>query len=1367
VNPNFIYDPFAFDNITRVFDEAQQEYLCACNAYYTNTSPDLNDCANYTYLAPDPHVNLTAPTFGPDHGQAPPAKNNDDNAQSDDGDSGGLSSTEQGLAIGLSVGSVVLIGVAQAIYAQWQKQATSAAKKVAQEATFELVESISSSSESSRVGRPQKHVSARTGCLIMIICLLQVILTVQAIQEPLDEYWWSKGPAMSSAGHDDYFQRQGFGGPIYLDNSKYSDQAALYSYAQNAAMNRIPGPFNTKGEQTNSLYYINMVTGQFGMVDYSRQVGEPVVELYDKQLETQLEDYRARGLIRQETSFNLGSIHEGFQDRRLYAHDDITKHPEFGGVFGSVGAFAQTSSQELFSDLAVFPYKFNTPLRGTSATSKKCPDDRLVSTHVYPGTNTIGTEYVWPGTDRVVYNNRYMLRERSCRFTTTTNTRDVRVGAAMVTPQDVTWSMFQYEGIPKHGTWYWDALDPVTTYYALNLCDTKGPAWDACGGPTRGRCISIPATSDTNQAGFRTRWQEDFRLESWVPNVITSWSMNGAYRVRGCRCNDGFTGLKCEKSCPVDMSKVRGRDSPVCSFRGTCDSDQLVTDPNTHRPCQCATGCRCNRGYRGARCEIAVQSKGLYPSMFFPEKYALENFKTCCPDGVPDCSTRSTHSVRGSEAVRYIKPTKPCVGSINTTCGIANEFGTRTHEELDGKPMKGLEFTPRSNAEWDAAMTVHLTAKQEFDMLGNDPCGQSATLHGYAGVANNGRGQCWSGLDYGDIKRSSTFCWCNPHIDVPSYHMSVDAKGVENITFSTTGVAVVRRRGFFGSGCKQRTCTARKNQVWILDLPNSWNPKWVTLEALKDSNGYALQCSGHSSAAFNGNSTKYDDDKQPCNDKAYMKGGQLMNVNTDGRCQQCDHGWGLYAGIYAKHLHDMIPVYGGEFNDQGVCSFKTYHSIGGKQCGGYYKDVLGVRESSRAPLPYEQQRPQSLFYIGGGCDCGPPEWGLKKVERYGDICQRSCTGIKNTAAIPKEWFDSTGAFISNEDISVLVDADPPMCGGYKQGTCRPIVGPQGTEGGWDGFNSACLCNAGYNGPECAIVPEMWHNGKVCGTYGEAMPPTHTKQFSQHLDEDFFFRSIVPLQREQLMSKTAYSGHTCRCPPALVEKGWALFGHICGPTCNALKSPITHQICGGPEQGKCIDNPYPNTIGKICRCEKGWGGEYCDKRILFDELNLECGGPDRGQIVFTGAYNLTQRCECIPPFVPNTHDVRMNGTCWQDCPINPVTKLKCSGEDQGYCSLDTKVDGLNGRGTFNDNVCTCVENAFKGADCSKQLVAVYSTQSGRKMPCTGHGIPDKEQNGFCLCFPGWIGFACEIYEPNRQCGTGQTFLDHEGLGYTVS
>jgi hypothetical protein len=383
----------------------------------------------------------------------------------------------------------------------------------------------------------------------------------------------------------------------------------------------------------------------------------------------------------------------------------------------------------------------------------------------------------------------------------------------------------------------------------------------------------------------------------------------------------------------------------------------------------------------------------------------------------------------------------------------------------------------------------------------------------------------------------------------------------------------------------------------------------------------------------------------------------------------------------------------------------------------------------------------------------------------GGICQRTCAGNTSVAVIPIDFFDYTGAFKSNEDWSILIAPDPPRCGGYKQGICRPI-----NNHGYDGWNSACLCNAGYNGPECAKDETMWKNGKVCGDDAEPyMPerPAGATKYSNFMDEDFFHRSIVPLQREGLLSKTAYSGHKCRCKDYAVAAGWEMDGNFCGPSCDTLRSPLFgNLICSGAAQGTCISSPYPGAVGKVCQCAKGWAGEKCDIQILTDKLGRQCGGSDRGKIVFKDAFNMTQRCDCVAPFVPNPIAGEMNGTCWADCPVNPITKQKCTGEDQGACTLDLMNDGLNGKGTKNDNICKCTEGAYEGKDCSTKLVAVYTTQSGRVMPCTGHGSPDPDRNGFCRCDPGWIGFACEIYSPNRQCGTGQTFLDHEALGYNV-
>lgn len=1289
-NPNYTSDPFAFDNITREYDEDTQQYVCTCNAYYTNTSPDMNDCGNYTYLAPDPRWNLSGNIYGPDYDNIP----NTPTTSSSGG--GGLSSAEQALAIGLSVGMVVLVGAVQGLSTWFKgaKVATEAGEKIVSsvvEGTLDGIKSTmgpeTSSSSSSKLGT---RVTLQLSLLAMV-CLLAMEVQSADSENPLDSDWWAKS---------DWSPKNP--GVFYTPAIWNHQSARDIALAEQSKTNRVRGNYRIPMSTAN----------QQGRLQYVSQYG-----------------------AFPEISFTLGQgVTTGWQSKGAWTEQ--TSHPAYSNEYwmGTSWPYADAIN----------------PKKGTP----KCADSHLVSSSLHGGSPTPLSLLPFEAEKKGL---RLQSRERTCKFSNADQSIPNRVGMATMTLNTLTWSMFQYA---VSNASPFQAIDVWTTYFALNICsmsDSEQP----CG--AFGTCVIRSGMPADNSGSFMSYKDQFIDLEVYTKfNIFIgdmtnteSWAMHGEYLLRGCHCSNGHRGLRCQERCPVITPGVI---TAVCSNRGTCASGKTVTNPITLRTCLCEGGCTCERGWSGDRCDLAVQSKELY---IFGDATNVEltDIGECCPDGVTDCSVRTNAFTSKDDTISVI-PRIPCPGPIGSSCGAA---GASVYN-YDG-PVSG--FTD------DARISQHLSAETAANM-GLDKCGQFATLHGFEGVGNNGRGQCWAGIDSPTTSASKTFCWCNPDQKEYQKVYRMGANGVATVE-TTTQLSMIPRRGFYGNRCKLRTCTSRiDGRITVPDRVGNLYQLVVEAPLV---NGYAQQCSGHSIGQFNGNSTNYDDDDQPCDDKAIRERDAtgtkwvFRNVNTDGRCKQCEHGWGIVPGYHILALKgtsyptyespDSLASYGSSPNgDQGVCAVQTFHTNGGHACGGYYDKLVDSRINQ---LPAGAST-KGVLYVGG-CDCGPKEWGLIKPDRSGGICQRTCAGNTATAAIPLEFFDSTGAFKGNDDYSQLVAPDPPKCGGYKQGICRPINGH-----GWDGWNSACLCNAGYNGPDCAKDESMWKDGVVCGPDAEPYIPERPagiKEYSKYVDEDFFHRSIVPLQGEQLLSKTAYSMHKCRCKNSTREAKWEMFGNFCGPSCETLRSAKWgNMVCGGATRGTCIDNPLSGAVGKVCRCTKGWAGPTCDTRILHDKLGRECGGPGRGNIVFKDVFNMTQKCDCVAPFVPNPIAGEMNGTCWADCPVNPITKLKCTGESQGACTLDHAADGLNAIGTGNDNVCICTKDAFEGKDCSQRLVAVYTTQNGRVMPCTGHGIPDPDRNGFCRCDPGWIGFACEIYHPNRQCGTGQTFLDHEALGYNV-
>jgi len=875
------------------------------------------------------------------------------------------------------------------------------------------------------------------------------------------------------------------------------------------------------------------------------------------------------------------------------------------------------------------------------------------------------------------------------------------------------------------------------TYTAFQFINTCEPTTMGCG--QHGTCVTAYADIMETDA----RWTRRCAAEgdhtkctvhgkgspAWGYGTPPGYSWLGGHQrvlsgVRGCKCDHGWSGVRCDQACPT--GKVRRKvgviggtlttdfDHDICSGNGMCSENVAITNQTDLRTCMCQSGCKCNQGYTGDRCEKAVQTAGapavvLSGGFVIPARDAVRNFLRCCPLDNPDCTP--IQSRRDSSKV--CRPTKPCLPGTTCECD--------TSDYID---------------------SFHLPS----DLV----CGETQTqsITGWMGNAA-GRGRCWHGS--GSYRNGTTidgdwgFCWCN----IPP---GVQAGGVANQN---------GRRGWWGENCQKRTCTTRADKVYYPDATGKRQLGSIVNKPASAPD--TVQCSGHSHGSQNGASSNYDDDTQPCADKSIwgmMKTNPPREgwnfVNDEGRCIRCADGWGFFQGYRSKDLKraGYLTKDTSYEEENGLCGERTFHSGGGVACGGYgvpnQKEVQLFQNTTAA-------NPSSfLANYTSACTC-PAEWGLATTSS--GICQRSCAGSAAAAQIPFNMTDAFGNYIGPAGQNFTADPTPIRCGGFRQGLCRPIVYGERS----DGWNSACMCNIGFNGPNCDRVPHMWVGETVCGADGEAVlqsPSNTTTRLAAYDDQDWFYRYIVPLNGPELLTAQVFSAYKCQCKAPKRALGWSVNEYgICvrGPSSFDLYDN-QGQACSA--RGRIVpdmnaDVAY-NARGSVCQCDLGWGGANCGDRILHDLLGAPCGGSDRGEIVYADAFNLTQRCACRAPYIPRTVDRVVGSTtyglCWADCPKN------CTSPINGACSMNLQ--------TGNDNICYCRSLAFGGLDCSKRLVAVFLTQSGTELPCTSHGVPDPDQTGACKCDADWTGYACEIYLGNRQCGAGQSFLDTESVGIVV-
>jgi len=903
----------------------------------------------------------------------------------------------------------------------------------------------------------------------------------------------------------------------------------------------------------------------------------------------------------------------------------------------------------------------------------------------------------------------------------------VAIGGTTLPADQLTWSAFTPFGTNSY---------MPDVYYSLNIC---GRSNFLCGSgeQVRGTCVSRNAVATVTSGNFRSESDNDtvwfgsqwLALDSPIGQVHRF-----NYTVRGCNCTSGAYGPLCMSTCPSGSRNL-------CSGHGECVSGVAITNATDMRTCMCkptnGVGCHCDQGYTGDRCETAVQTHKLfYPDITeaqmndtvrYPTAKArnvvMTDFSACCPADSTDCSPMRVPDSFATPATRKSVYTyqivvgmtpRPLYYTYSQTCTPATPCDAG--DTACNCTMPDADTRIHTTYGYSDLLSQHVTSAH---VCGEDYATTTAGWKPEQSTvgATNGQGKCWLGYRMIDattglhMSASKAYCICNnPNI----YH-----------PVRTTELMNEQRRGWFGPNCQYRTCTRRLG-VQVPDASGA--PVSRNFISADD-----VQCSGHAAGQVNGASYNYDDDTNPCDDKVVLdtETGVYSNVNSDGRCKACADGWGLYAGLAWQDLKDTGYNYG----DIGICSERTFHSGQGAVCGGY-----GAAITSPVDIvsPVTGQVVKTVDRVSL-CNC-PSAWGLVSYGTSG-LCHRTC--------------------------------DVSQCGGYTNGLCRAITFPAERA---DGLNSACMCNIGYGGPECTKIDSMWsaREGEsatvVCGSAGEpilrSIPTNLTAEEVAVYSADgyadvFWFNSvIVALDREQITAPEnaqLYSAYTCQCKAAKAAQGWVLDDDgICAPSCSAIElmsnSTSGELLCSG--RGQCVDNPY--SPGKACSCEKGWGGDNCGTRILHDALDQECGGTDRGSIVYIDESSVRQACMCNVPYTRNPVVGPYNGLCYEPCPVNSDTGIACSGAEQGDCIADPD--------TQNDGVCACTSGAFSGSACSEQLVPVFVTASDRHVPCSGHGVPDPDGTGFCSCFSDWSGFACEMGV--HDCGHGACFQDNDALGIDI-
>lgn len=907
------------------------------------------------------------------------------------------------------------------------------------------------------------------------------------------------------------------------------------------------------------------------------------------------------------------------------------------------------------------------------------------------------------------------------------------------------WRAFSSDGTRSDAIWMSDVTDchPVaaglanlqgartTGFFSGSYADTSliiTGEEKRCGLPPTSAQTAIVGT----RAGIRVN---QVTFSYWRPQASDQSSPVYGYSLNLCDRPTDCNGGQCVMYAARFLAKEMNwglQSRPIASY---------LSDTQN----QFVRGCKCPPRTRGLRCELSC------PSATSRE---ICSGRGTCGSGQVTTTMFESHPFPPRDMIwqEWLR-TCACVGGCTCDDGYTGSRCERAAQTNKLGTSPSLNFTkccPSGSTDCDVLTSRRLT-RTDLVTVGSDP---SCTLTrpgacplfinynfftshqsrprvcGEDTQSNDGRGNGVCALNFRNDNKAD--CWCNTPPPSQGYPSTL-------------------RRGWFGANCQKRTCTERTNMPFPR-AATSANLDGVPEVRLATASS---PCSGNQMPRSN---TETREDF--CDDLVKWT-GEFPNrvyvpdsINTEGRCVECANGYGGYRGINPKSF--VNTVYAPFLT--GLCGEQTWHSNGGGVCGGYGTATYastGVRIRDNGGVVRTLPVVQS-------CDCPPP------LIRYpSGICQRTCVPAGAEGMFKVNETDGTLISIGSRTIDNACNSN---------GLCYPIT--TGTNA-IDGFNSACVCAAGFNGPSCNVddlrffdqgfpvrgvspSPAVTTIGGTtfCGSggNGEAEPIVLP---GPKLDErpqfDYFLRRIVPMQGAELASNTGYSASQCRCKPG-APAGWNTAENdkkVCARTCAALVGS-NGRVCSG--NGQCISDPFGQSMDKGCRCNLGWGGDDCSQPILRDGVGAVCGG--NGVAVYNDTHRLQQRCQCFGggEFVVEAP----SQICARVCPLgrDPSTGVlqACTNPLYGLCVVNAT--------TGNDRYCKCNSGYQGSANCdSTGTPSAKGLISNALYSCTYRGDEDPV-SGVCRCRSGYVGSTCEVDTSALPCGDGQSFQDNNAIGYTI-
>lgn len=857
----------------------------------------------------------------------------------------------------------------------------------------------------------------------------------------------------------------------------------------------------------------------------------------------------------------------------------------------------------------------------------------------------------------------------------------------------------------------------------------------------------------------------------------------GYHNVRGCICNPGSGGQFCELSCS-DMNATD--PTIVCSGHGGCNY-QDTAGPNepslwstnlvTGQPCTCAYNCTCENGYTGDQCEQAVQTSVFAAS--------INQYHACCPPWAgADCSSMVNNKfpfeqpfALNATKICHVYDTNDsqCPGpSLRIGAGTWLYGGTEMFAHSTA-PVNEIEmnWAPKTNSKGESVVGMYWSdgVNQHINSWRNNMCNEQMRDHWYddaeSALHNQtpdwvtynmakwvGHGVCWPG----DQQRA--FCFCNAP------------------PLNATDLLPARygRNGWYGDNCEIRTCTVATIPMMMYNF-SSIRPDNITVYATqRDANGTLLQCNGNYHPGYDSADQwgAYDLDT-PCDDKVDQ------GINNAGTCNECADGFGAYAGIYAPHLEGTAYYSGVE---TGLCGELTLHSAMGSPCGGYgtptYTNLTFWPAGGTGSAIVVQQITN--------CECDFPY--TIKVAVTG-LCERTCYTQNSTYGM--NFINSQSSLTPNQYNSIVMSNSSQGCGNLGNldptnttlhGLCYPIA--YGDDP--DGFNSACMCQPGWNGYDCQTNDTMRYYdpgtsadyslnytalnpNKLCGLHGSTatapLPAGVVLPNGTSLEVYYFQNNIASMTPgAEMHSITAYSPQICVCDTdTAAAAGYAIYWNASRSLACSRQNTSTELAftppggirgppCGGPIQGTPVEDPSGQSVDVVCVCKRGYAGAACNDQVanhangagVVDASGVgpACGGPNRGIITYVpGTFRRAQNCSCLAAY-PQDASVNGHGACYIACPLGGATNEVCSG---------------HGTASAPGQDCTCqCASGYAGLACDQTTSASAIGRSGLLYSCTGRGVASAT-GGYCICNVGYVGYACELSLVAHQCGTGQPYKNN--------